>query len=102
MIAVIVVIVARAVMTVVRAVMTVARVKNAARVMKTAREPHNGRHQPDPDAPSVPSSSQDLPVLRSERAEDRLQGHQASAALHFRARQDCSVPHHGCQPEEAA
>ena len=45
---------------------------------------------------------QGLPVLGLGRAEDRLQGRQAPAALHFRARQDRPVPHHRRVGEEAA
>ena len=51
---------------------------------------------------SVLPSSQDLPVLGPERAEDRLQGHEASVALHLRARQDRSFAHHGRVGQEAA
>src|SRR3954447_10863045 len=63
---------------------------------------NNGRHQPDPDPASVPSPPQDLPLLRRQRTEDRLQGRASAAALYFRARQDRAVAHHGGQPEEAA
>ena len=52
--------------------------------------------------PSVLPSSQDLPVLGPERAEDRLQGHEAALALHLRARQDRAFPHHGGLGQEAA
>ncbi len=41
-------------------------------------------NQPRP-AP-FPSSPQDLPVLRRQCAQDRLQGRASPAALHFRAR----------------
>ena len=34
---------------------------------------NNGRHQPDPDAPALPPPPQDLPLLRRQRPEDRLQ-----------------------------
>ena len=51
---------------------------------------------------SVLPSSQDLPVLGPERAEDRLQGHEAAVALHLRARQDRSFAHHGRLGQEAA
>src|SRR4051812_11363884 len=52
--------------------------------------------------PSVFPSAQDLPVFGRQRAEDRLQGRQAAAALHFRARQDRAEPHHGGVGQEAA
>jgi small subunit ribosomal protein S6 len=48
------------------------------------------------------SPPQGLPLLGRERAEDRLQGHQAPAALHFRARQDRAVAHHRRVGQEAA
>ena len=53
-------------------------------------------------APSVLPPPQDLPVLRAERAEDRLQGHPPAVALHFRARQDRALAHHRRFGEEAA
>src|SRR5690349_9145444 len=53
-------------------------------------------------APPVLPPSQDVSVLRRQCAEDRLQGRQAAAALHFRARQDRAEPHHGGLGEEAA
>ena len=37
---------------------------------------------------------QDLSVLRRQRAQDRLQGRAAAAALHLGARQDRAEPHH--------
>ena len=43
-----------------------------------------------------------LPVLRRQRAEDRLQGHAPAVALHFRARQDRAVAHHRGQRRQAA
>src|SRR5262245_9703562 len=52
--------------------------------------------------PAVLPAAQDLPVLRRERSEDRLQGHQAPAALHLRARQDRAEPHHRGIGQEAA
>ena len=52
--------------------------------------------------PSVLPPPQDLPVLRRERAEDRLQGREAPVALHLRARQDRAVAHHGGVGQEAA
>src|SRR5258708_1691893 len=45
-------------------------------------------------APSVLPTAQDLPVLRLQRTEDRLQGRAAAAALYFRAWQDRAEPHH--------
>ncbi len=51
---------------------------------------------------SVFPAAQDLPVHGRQRAEDRLQGRQAAAALHFRTRQDRSEPHHRGFREEAA
>ena len=52
--------------------------------------------------PSVLPPPQDLPVLRRQCAEDRLQGRQAAAALRLRARQDRAEPHHGGVGEETA
>ena len=52
--------------------------------------------------PSVLPPSQDLPVLRRQRAEDRLQGRQAVAALRVGARQDRAEPHHRGVGQEAA
>src|SRR5581483_11734504 len=46
--------------------------------------------------------AQDLPVHGRERPEDRLQGHEAVAALHLRARQDRAEPHHRRIDQEAA
>src|SRR5260370_984303 len=45
---------------------------------------------------------EDLPVLGGECAQDRLQGRQAAAALHFRARQDRAVAHHRGVREKTA
>src|SRR6202040_2774554 len=53
-------------------------------------------------APAVLSPPQELPVLRRQRAEDRLQGRQAVAALRVGARQDRAEPHHGGLGQEAA
>src|SRR4051794_36497653 len=53
-------------------------------------------------APSVLPQAQDLPVLGAERAEDRLQGHEAPVPLRLGARQDRAVPDHGGFGEEAA
>ena len=52
--------------------------------------------------PAVLPPPQDLPVLRRQRAEDRLQGRQAAAALRLRARQDRAEPHHRGVGQEAA
>src|SRR5580704_2591552 len=52
--------------------------------------------------PSLLPPPQELPVLRRERAQDRLQGRQAAAALRFGARQDRSKPHHRSVGEKAA
>src|SRR5262245_44260839 len=53
-------------------------------------------------APAVLPAAQDLPVLRRQCAEDRLQGHSAPAALHLRARQDRAEPDHRGVGQEAA
>src|SRR5205085_1506570 len=45
-------------------------------------------------SPVMLPAPQILPVLRTQRAEDRLQGRPAVAALHLRARQDRAEPHH--------
>ena len=52
--------------------------------------------------PAVLPPPQDLPVLRRQRAEDRLQGREAAAALRLRARQDRAEPHHRGLGQEAA
>ena len=52
--------------------------------------------------PAVLPPPQELPVLGRQRAEDRLQGRQAAAAVRVRARQDRSEPHHRGLGEEAA
>src|SRR5580658_1658277 len=52
--------------------------------------------------PAVLPPAQDLPVLRPERPEDRLQGREAAAALHLRAGQDRTEPNHGSVGQEAA
>src|SRR2546423_4897529 len=48
------------------------------------------------------SPPQDLPVLGGERTEDRLQGCQTAATLHFGAWQDRAVAHHRGVREKAA
>src|SRR5678815_2639776 len=53
-------------------------------------------------ASAVLPAAQDLPVLRNQRAKDRLQGREAVAALRLRARQDRAEPHHGRLDPEAA
>src|SRR3984957_18547454 len=53
-------------------------------------------------APGVLPPPQELPVLRRQCAEDRLQGRQASAAFRLGARQDRAEPHHRRVGEEAA
>src|SRR5690606_36619286 len=80
----------------------IATVDRAVRANRLKELPSNGRHQPDPDTAPVPPSPQDLPVLRRQRAADRLQGRKAPAELHLGALQDRPVPHHGGEPEEAA
>ena len=40
-------------------------------------------------------------IQMQKRAEDRLQGHQIAAALHFRARQDRALPYHRRLGQEA-
>src|SRR5580658_1314581 len=52
--------------------------------------------------PAVFSPPQELPILRRQRTEDRLQGRQAVAALRVGTRQDRSEPHHRGLGEEAA
>ena len=52
--------------------------------------------------PAVLPPAQDLPVLRRQCAEDRLQGRQAVAALRVGARQDRAEPHHRGVGQEAA
>ena len=52
--------------------------------------------------PAIFPAAQILPVLRTQRAEDRLQGRPAVAALRLRARQDRAEPHHRGIDAEAA
>ena len=54
------------------------------------------------DPPAVFPAPQIVPVLGSERAQDRLQGRQAPAALRLRARQDRAEPHHRGLDQAAA
>ena len=53
-------------------------------------------------AASLLPPPQELPLLRRQRAQDRLQGRQVAAAVCVRARQDRAEPHHGGIGEEAA
>src|SRR5689334_12398150 len=53
-------------------------------------------------APAVLPAAQILPLLGAACAQDRLQGCEAAAALHLRARQDRAEPHHRRLDEEAA
>src|SRR5690606_15719804 len=66
------------------------------------QETNDDRYQSDADAAAFPSPAQDLPLLRSQCAEDRLQGRAPAAALYFRARQDRSLAHQCGAREEAA
>src|SRR3954454_10263457 len=52
--------------------------------------------------PALLPPPQDLPVHGRQRAQDRLQGRQAVAALHLGARQDRPEPHHRGLEQEAA
>src|SRR5947209_9296940 len=72
--------------------------------VRVAKKAHLKREPPDVDRspPSLLPPPQELPVLRPERAEDRLQGYAPALALHFRARQDRAVAHHCRVREEAA
>jgi hypothetical protein len=51
---------------------------------------------------AVLPAAQELPVFGRRRAQDRLQGCQAAAAVHLRARQDRAEPHHGGFGQAAA
>ena len=75
------------------------RRSEAERAGEKVKEP---RHERDGCTSSVLPSPEDLPVLRRQRAEDRLQGHQAAGPVHFRAWQDRPEPHHRGLGEEAA
>ena len=57
---------------------------------------------PNADPAAFLSPPQDLPVLRRQCAEDRLQGRQAVATLRVRARQDRAESHYGGVRQEAA
>src|SRR6516225_3057191 len=52
--------------------------------------------------PAVLPAAQILPLLGAARAQDRLQGREAAAALRLRARQDRAEPHHRGLDQEAA
>ena len=82
---------------------TVARVRRATkRPMIPRRRRRDHELGTDPDAPPVLPPPQDLSVHRRQRAEDRLQGRAAAAALRFGARQDRAEPDHGGFRQEAA
>src|SRR3982750_2386198 len=90
---------------VVTATAVVATVTAAATVASAATAPRGVkefRHECDGGTGSVLPSSEALPVLRRQRAEDRLQGHQAARPFHLRARQDRPEPHHCGVRQEAA
>src|SRR5262249_13122172 len=52
--------------------------------------------------PALLSPPEDLPVLRGQCPEDRLQGREALAAVCVRARQDRAEPHYGSFRKKAA
>src|SRR5579883_3602367 len=54
------------------------------------------------DAAALLPAAEILPVLGAARAQDRLQGCEAAAALRVRARQDRAEPHHRRLDQEAA
>src|SRR5437764_11674501 len=70
------------------------------RVKRVRRTAHELRTISGPQAVLPPP--QDLSVLRRQRAEDRLQGREAVAALRLGARQDRAEPHHRGLDQEAA
>src|SRR5947209_17176648 len=70
------------------------------RVKRVRRTAHELRTIAGP--PAVLPPPQDLSVLRRQRAEDRLQGREAAAALRVGARQDRAEPHYGGVGQEAA
>ena len=76
----------------------VATVPRAARAKTSTLEQSDGHRAPPPLLPPP----QVLPVLRRQRAEDRLQGHAPAVALHLRARQDRAFAHHRGQRQQAA
>src|SRR5512132_106255 len=85
-----------------------ARAARRARATTRSRCPAQRRRSdshgdfPNANAPAFLSPAQDLPVFRRQRAEDRLQGRQALAALRLRARQDRAKPDYGRFRQEAA
>src|SRR5215216_935682 len=69
----------------------------AARARRARRSPPPKEKPHEParwQSPAVLPPPQDVPVLRRQCAEDRLQGRATVAALCFRARQDRTEPHH--------
>src|SRR5262249_23742103 len=74
-----------------------AKAVNAARARKAPLKWKEqwDEHTAPSGTPAVFPPPQNLPLLRSERAQDRLQGRQVAAALHFGARQDRALAHHG-------
>src|SRR3954454_18838586 len=87
--------------TVTVAIAATAVIASGVRAVKKAR-PKEELSNVDRSPPPVFPSPQELPVLGSERAQDRLQGHAAALALHFRARQDRPFAHHRRLRQEAA
>src|SRR3546814_18806726 len=74
------------------------RVQPPKREAPNERPDRRRRRWPSPLLPSP----QELPVLRTEGAEDRLQGHAPAAALRFGARHDRAEPTHRRFDKEAA
>jgi hypothetical protein len=87
--------------TVVTAIVVIAAIANGARGVKKA-QPKEEHSDVDRSPSPLLSPPQELPILRPERAEDRLQGYAALIALHFRARQDRALAHHRRVRQEAA
>src|SRR5262249_37649840 len=81
-----------------RRVTIAATTATPARATRSKNDEHVARWCPS----SVLPPPQDLSVLGRQRAQDRLQGRQAAAALHLGARQDRAEPHHRGIGEEAA
>src|SRR5579872_7426638 len=86
------------------ATIAVATVVAAALIVPADRATTPSKELFDVDRPSSSlfPPAQDMPVLGTERAEDRLQGYASALALHFGARQDRTLAHYGGQREEAA
>src|SRR5215468_169794 len=82
----------------------VRRGKATTRSPPPARLPRSDSHGAfsNADSSAVLSPPQDLPVFRSQCAEDRLQGREALAALCLRARQDRAESDYGGVRQEAA